>query len=237
MYDGSSAVGAVVAGTGSALDFGLFTSAGTYTVQATSTAGCNSDMAGTATVTVTSVVTPTVVITAVPGTTVVEGQNDTLTANVTGGGASPTYQWQLNGVNITGATSATYIDSFANNDSLTCIVTNTDACASDSSGSITIHVTPVGVKQVLNGTAEVTVMPNPNKGFFSVTGTWPIIDGTVQLEIVDMLGQVVYKDNVVVQNGKINTSIRLSNTLSNGMYILNLRTDDAYKMFHFIIEQ
>ena len=237
LYDGSSAVGAVVAGTGSALDFGLFTSAGTYTVQATSTAGCNSDMAGTATVTVTSVVTPTVVITAVPGTTVVEGQNDTLTANVTGGGASPTYQWQLNGVNITGATSATYIDSFANNDSLTCIVTNTDACASDSSGSITIHVTPVGVKQVLNGTAEVTVMPNPNKGFFSVTGTWPIIDGTVQLEIVDMLGQVVYKDNVVVQNGKINTSIRLSNTLSNGMYILNLRTDDAYKMFHFIIEQ
>ncbi|MFI5196272.1 MAG: Ig-like domain-containing protein, partial [Chitinophagales bacterium] len=49
LYNGSSTVGAPVAGTGGALDFGIFTTAGTYTVNATNTVtGCKNDMAGSA---------------------------------------------------------------------------------------------------------------------------------------------------------------------------------------------
>ena len=49
LYNGSSTVGAPVAGTGGALDFGIFTTAGTYTVNATNTVtGCINNMTGSA---------------------------------------------------------------------------------------------------------------------------------------------------------------------------------------------
>jgi hypothetical protein len=51
LYNGSAAVGAPVAGTGSALNFGAQTNAGTYTVAATSaSSSCNANMTGSASV-------------------------------------------------------------------------------------------------------------------------------------------------------------------------------------------
>ena len=53
LYLGGAAVGASLAGTGSALDFGVYTMAGTYTVVATNPAtGCTSNMAGSAVVSI-----------------------------------------------------------------------------------------------------------------------------------------------------------------------------------------
>lgn len=51
LYNGASAVGTALAGTGSALSFGTFTAAGTYSVRATNaTTACVNNMTGTATV-------------------------------------------------------------------------------------------------------------------------------------------------------------------------------------------
>jgi hypothetical protein len=52
-----------------------------------------------------------------------------------------------------------------------------------------------------------------------------------------MLGQVVYRNNVTAHNGNINELISLSNTLANGMYMLNLNSGNEHKVFHFVIEQ
>jgi len=53
LYSGITSVGAPVAGTGGALDFGLYAAAGTYTVIAANTlTGCTRTMAGSATITV-----------------------------------------------------------------------------------------------------------------------------------------------------------------------------------------
>ena len=52
-----------------------------------------------------------------------------------------------------------------------------------------------------------------------------------------MLGQVVYKNKMVIQGGKIDEQIRLGNTLSNGMYLLNLRSGTDNQVFHFVVEQ
>jgi len=58
LFNGATPVGTSVAGTGSALNFGLQTAAGTYTVQATdATTLCSSNMTGSATVTVTTLPT------------------------------------------------------------------------------------------------------------------------------------------------------------------------------------
>jgi hypothetical protein len=47
----------------------------------------------------------------------------------------------------------------------------------------------------------------------------------------------VYKDKITVKNGKIYDHITLSNTLANGMYILNLSAATENRIFHFVIEQ
>ncbi len=58
LYNGAVSYGPAVSGTGSALDFGLITPGGTYTVTATTTAtGCTGSMAGSAVVTVSTLPT------------------------------------------------------------------------------------------------------------------------------------------------------------------------------------
>src|SRR5581483_4340452 len=105
-----------------------------------------------------------------------------------------------------------------------------------------ITVIPAGVQQYTLGNGDIKLMPNPNKGTFTIKGTLgtPIVTGTdqeVSVEITDMLGQVVYKSKVMVHNGKIDEQINLGSNLSNGMYLLNLRSGTDNKVFHFVIEQ
>lgn len=61
---------------------------------------------------------------------VMPGTQVTLTATPENGGTEPTYQWRLNGTNITGANSASYTYTPSNLDRLSCIVTSssTESC-------------------------------------------------------------------------------------------------------------
>jgi hypothetical protein len=52
-----------------------------------------------------------------------------------------------------------------------------------------------------------------------------------------MLGEVVFRERIILQNGAINELIQLNNDLQNGMYILNLRSLTQNNVFHFVIEQ
>lgn len=61
------------------------------------------------------------------------GQLVTFTANPVGGGTAPTYQWQKNGVAITGITSATFSSSsLINGDQITVTMTSNATCTSGS---------------------------------------------------------------------------------------------------------
>jgi uncharacterized protein YjdB len=63
LYNGLSAVGTPIPGSGSGIDFGLQTAAGTYTVKATNTStGCSATMIGTATVSVSTLPTSFTVV-------------------------------------------------------------------------------------------------------------------------------------------------------------------------------
>ena len=199
------------------------------------TANANSN---NVTMTVTDAMIPVVIIEAHPGLSIRAGQSDTLKAVVVSGGSNPKYQWYKNGSTVAGATSATYIsNNFVNKDSVSCVVTNTDACGLYSFNSIFIRVSTVGIAAV-TGEAEVMVLPNPNKGAFTVKGTLgTAITSEVTFEITNMLGQVVYSSNATAQNGVVNTQIQLSKNLANGMYLLNMRSGAESKVFHIVVEQ
>ena len=146
---------------------------------------------------------------------------DTFTAVVTNAGFAPTYQWSVNGIDVPGATIPMFTPaSVASGDLVTCTVVNHSACGTlPSSGQAVVTLTNVGVKTI-TAASDVRLVPNPNKGLFTVKGTLGTVSNEeVSVEVTDMLGQVIYKDKVMAHGGAINEKIQLSNTIANGMYI------------------
>jgi hypothetical protein len=183
-------------------------------------------------------VNPTVTVYAVPGTQIAVDQSVTLTASVVNGSATPTYQWLINGVPVSGATNASFTSThLTNNDSVVCEVAG--GCSTTGSNYVIMHVGTEGVQQVIeNGSTNVTLVPNPNNGTFTIKGTLETTaDEEVSIEVVNMLGQVVYSNKVMTQNGIINERVQTGSSLANGMYVLNLRSGSQNTVLHFVIEQ
>jgi hypothetical protein len=156
LYNGSTPVGGTLLGTGSALDFGVMTAAGTYTVSAKNPATtCISNQYSFATILINPTVVPMVNVTTPVGT-VCEGTSTTFTANPVLGGSSPMYQWSVNGTPISGATDNIYTDVSVNLDDVSVMLTSNQACASPltANGSFTIAVNPMT-------TPTVTITSDP----------------------------------------------------------------------------
>ena len=98
-----------------------------------------------------------------------------------------------------------------------------------------INVTSVVVSAIPE---HLALLPNPNNGTFTVRGAiGNAADKEVNFEIIDVLGDVIYKAQVIVQSGRINETITLNNSLPNGMYLLSVDRGTEHKVFHFVIEQ
>jgi len=163
-----------------------------------------------------------------------------LTAATTNEGSNPSYQWLVNGVAVQGATSIVFASSsFADNDSVTCMVTSSGACGGIvTTGTVGISVGNLGVNNSMSATFDVKIFPNPNKGVFTLKGSiGTAADETVTVEVTDILGQVIYKNNVTAHNGVINETVSLGGMLDNGMYMLNLHGGTVNRIFHFVIEK
>ena len=189
--------------------------------------------------TVDAPVTPVVTISVNPGINIAAGEIVTLTANIVNGGPSPVITWLDNGVVIPGATGNTLTSvSFANGDSITCQVVSTGGCAGLTGfNSITLHVANVGVKPVTLAGSNLTLIPNPNNGQFTIKGTVGSADEEISLQVVNIVGQVIYNQKVMAHSGEINEKIQLTGNLANGMYLLNLQSTSENRVFHFVVEQ
>jgi hypothetical protein len=154
LYIGTSPFGSIIAGTASALDFGLQTAANAYTVVATNTTtGCFSNMTGSATVTITPTTTATVTITTIPGTTICAGAFGTFTATPASGGSSPGYQWYINSTLVPGATNNIFITAPLLGDVISVDMTGSAPCTI--SGPATAAVTMTVAIPVVTAAATV----------------------------------------------------------------------------------
>jgi len=90
-----------------------------------------------------------------------------------------------------------------------------------------------------NYEGELKVLPNPNTGSFQVAGTLPgnATATEAQIEIVNLLGQVVYKDLASVNYGIVNKDISLGDQIANGVYMLKIRNGDASQVIQFVLNR
>ena len=89
---------------------------------------------------------------------------------------------------------------------------------------------------------EVVILPNPNNGDLTIKGTTGTnVDGELQAEITNMLGEVVYKSSIIIRNGKIYKALQLGPDIANGMYLLRLFSPVIpvfeQKVYNFVISK
>ena len=97
--------------------------------------------------------------------------------------------------------------------------------------------TAMGVGSVDINNFSCTIYPNPNTGTFTLTGTWIAGDNTATIEVIDLLGQVVYNKNITINNGKIDEEVYLGSNLSAGMYMLRINSANSHQAIRFTLSQ
>jgi hypothetical protein len=183
--------------------------------------------------------TPIVTITSVPsGNLFTQGQHVVFTGHPSLAGSNPTYQWQINGVNVPGATNSYYgTDTLHSYDTVTCIVYSSYACPGIDSAmaSEVVVVGALGVNNV--AFSGVSLFPNPSTGAVTLKGSINGIGTTTgDVEITNAIGQVVYKDNAAINNGMVNKTITIENAAS-GLYQLKITAGSETNIMRFTINK
>jgi len=170
-------------------------------------------------ITINAVVVPSVTIAAVPSGAICAGTSVTFTATPTNGGTTPGYQWQINGTNVGGATSATFTSTtLANGDVVTVVMTSTASCASPvtaTSAGITMTVNPTVVPSVLITSTGATICAGDPVTFTAAPtngGTTPTYQWQVNGTNVGGATSSTFTSSTLV-NGDAVTVIMTSNAL------------------------
>lgn len=174
-----------------------------YTVTVTDNNGCTA----TATATVNVQQQPTPSITA---------NGNVLTA---GGGTFDSYQWLLDGIEITGATSQSYT---ATEDGNYTVVVTENTCGGT---SVAYPVSGTGIKTI-NTALAVSLLPNPNNGTFKL-----VLNDfyTYQVTISNLIGEVILKSDVQKER------TFSMNDAPKGVYLVNIKKAGISKTLKFTL--
>ena len=178
--------------------------------------------------------------TSLSGDSILSGELTTFIAEPTNEGATPTYQWFINGIAVTGATSNIFSTTgLNNNDTVTCVLTGSLPCtlpATDTSAPLIIKISNLAVANTINAGSAFTLLPNPNNGSFTLKGTFNNTSTSeIKTEVINMLGQTVCTGTTATTNGIINEHIALGGQLPNGLYQLHIISGNRSETIPFIV--
>ncbi len=83
---------------------------------------------------------------------------------------------------------------------------------------------------------NINVFPNPSNGNFTLKAAVPENYRSSVVEIINNLGQVVYRLPVQAEDGNIDVAINLGNNLLNGVYELRIKTGNDYLKTRFVVK-
>ncbi len=85
--------------------------------------------------------------------------------------------------------------------------------------------------------SDIQVFPNPSSGTFTILASLPDHILTTEIEIVNSLGQIIYRKNVRLDDGNLDESISLNNNLSNGVYEIRVGNGNDYLKSRMIVRK
>ena len=83
---------------------------------------------------------------------------------------------------------------------------------------------------------ELSVYPNPSNGEGLTMTLSGVTSSNVQVKVYDALGRKIESKRYVV-DGTLQTTLNFANELSNGLYILEVSTEDVTRSVRFMVEQ
>lgn len=182
-------------GTGSTYSSSSLTNNAVVTCILTSNAACTTSSTASA-----SPITMTVnAIPSTPAITASAGGTTLTSSSATGN------QWYLDGSIINGATSQIYVA--IENGDYTVVVTN-GGCSS--SASAATAVATVGINELSDNGTSFIVYPNPNNGLFTIQFNSTEMT-TYTVEIQNVIGQIIYKENMNEFSGSYTKEFNISN--------------------------
>ncbi|HEY9178060.1 MAG TPA: SBBP repeat-containing protein, partial [Flavipsychrobacter sp.] len=165
--------------------------------------------------TILPILTPTVSMTADNMPPWNGGLTVTFTATPTHGGANPEYQWKRNGVDVVGATGATWgviVNALNANEDICVVLKSSYQCAEpDTALSNCITTAFTGVGDVVND-KKIKIYPNPVSQTLYIQGVEP---GNA-IELIDILGRSASKQLLTAQK---TVDVR---SLAPGVYVLRV---------------
>lgn len=98
------------------------------------------------------------------------------------------------------------------------------------SKNITTGIAPENEHEIV-----LKLYPNPNEGMFTVAADGLSAARHIELEVTNVLGQTIYRQQVFIDQGKINHVISLNKTNAAGAYMLNVIIDGKRLSKRFVI--
>jgi len=233
-------VNAQTTGTGTAFNTSTLNDGDVISCEMTENTKCSvpfKDESNDITMTVLPWKAPAVTITANPNHPLDQYEYITFTAVATDAGSNPKYQWMRNGQPQHGATSSTWSANTLNdNDSVSVEVTSSYKCPQPTTAkSNWIKIRLTGVDDI-TALGKVVLYPNPNNGKFVVEATSATLSkGVVTFIVTNVLGSVVYRDNVQYTAGKLYKELDMG-AVPAGIYLLKLHTDNSMQVLRFSIK-
>lgn len=143
-----------------------------------------------------TVSTPAIRITIAPDSIFKENDTVTFTAVVSGCN-NASYQWSVNGVNITGATQSTFSNyQLISGDKVSCQLLCADICATNKdtfSNTITVKTYGTSVSDIQP--KSISLYPNPNNGYFTISAK-DMANDEASINVVNTLGQIVHSEQI-----------------------------------------
>jgi PKD repeat protein len=122
------------------------------------------------------------------------------------------YQWQLNLVDIPGATNQWYI--VMQSGYYTIVVTDSNGCVNSATQYVLITSVPN-----LADDENTVVYPNPNQGEFTIESNDPRLRNSFTLQVKNSLGEEIYSSNEKYTGGTWTKNLSLANVGSGMLYI------------------
>jgi len=192
-----------------------YSEAGVYdvTLKTCNSAGCDS-------VTFTSFIT----VNSTPAFPTITQNGYTLTSS-----SATLYQWQLNSVDIPGATDQSY--AVMQTGLYTVVIYDEFGCKNSAS----LYVTIVGIDETENESGFF-VFPNPSDGNFNVESSGFQPNETISIRVFNSLGQVYYSSEEKTSASNWTKEIDLKG-ISSGIYFIEIRRDDQYSLNKILVTQ